>query len=206
MNEIAHPTHRSVVATPRSGWSDLIRQDDWWAIWIGLGLVVVAAALFAGGGDYQMDRGSTAKMESLAGRGGTVARSRRAIRLACSCCSAVLFGIGASALGIRLTQFLPAFAAGLPGIARAVFPRTMGPGLALQPGAAAGGAGAGPAGLQYGRSAAVGGCRTASRTLHQDRHRAAGGGFAADADRLGGPGRHRAGGHRLAGDVRRHLL
>ena len=27
----------------------IIRKEDWWAIWIGLGLVVVAAALFANG-------------------------------------------------------------------------------------------------------------------------------------------------------------
>ena len=39
----ASRSHRS------SRWSDLIRQDDWWAIWIGLGLVVVATALFSGG-------------------------------------------------------------------------------------------------------------------------------------------------------------
>ena len=30
-------------------WSGLLRSDDWWAIWIGLGLVVVAYLLFAGG-------------------------------------------------------------------------------------------------------------------------------------------------------------
>jgi uncharacterized integral membrane protein (TIGR00698 family) len=37
-------------AMPRkSGWSDLWLKEDWWAIWIGLGIVLVAYALFVNG-------------------------------------------------------------------------------------------------------------------------------------------------------------
>jgi hypothetical protein len=32
------------------GWSELWQKDDWWAIWLGLGLVIVAiVAYFAAG-------------------------------------------------------------------------------------------------------------------------------------------------------------
>ena len=48
MTEIAERSAPSAAAGS-SFWSDAIRKEDWWAIWIGLGLVVVAAALFANG-------------------------------------------------------------------------------------------------------------------------------------------------------------
>ena len=48
MAEIAHPAHGQVLAR-RSHWGELFRKEDWWAIWIGLGLIAVAVALFAGG-------------------------------------------------------------------------------------------------------------------------------------------------------------
>ena len=34
----------------RSAWREFKRQDDWWAIWIGLSLVLIAVALFANHG------------------------------------------------------------------------------------------------------------------------------------------------------------
>ena len=48
MTEIAERSGQQ-LARGRSIWSEAIRQEDWWAIWIGLGLVVVAVALFSGG-------------------------------------------------------------------------------------------------------------------------------------------------------------
>ena len=47
MAEIAQTVNSRVLA--RRSWSDLFRQEDWWAIWIGLGLIAAAVALFAGG-------------------------------------------------------------------------------------------------------------------------------------------------------------
>jgi uncharacterized integral membrane protein (TIGR00698 family) len=43
-----------LAGAPRStGWSELWRKEDWWAIWLGLGLVVIAYALFAHGGSLK---------------------------------------------------------------------------------------------------------------------------------------------------------
>ena len=47
MAEIAQTVNSRVLA--RRSWSNLFRQEDWWAIWIGLGLIAVAVTLFAGG-------------------------------------------------------------------------------------------------------------------------------------------------------------
>ena len=46
MNEIVGAR---VAAGGESRFGALLRKDDWWAIWIGLGLVVVAIVLVQGG-------------------------------------------------------------------------------------------------------------------------------------------------------------
>src|SRR5450432_4669036 len=44
---------RMTEIAERSLRNELLRKDDWWAIWIGLGLVAVAVALFAIGGSIK---------------------------------------------------------------------------------------------------------------------------------------------------------
>jgi len=107
MTEIAHSTPQAVIQRS-SRWADLIRQDDWWAIWIGLGLVVVAVALFAGGDSIKWIAVAPQKWshwpEAIA-----QLRDHAAQYGALCVLLASLFGIGASALGFRLAHFLPAF-------------------------------------------------------------------------------------------------
>jgi uncharacterized integral membrane protein (TIGR00698 family) len=107
MSEIAHPTHAAAVGRD-SRWSDLIRQDDWWAIWIGLGLVVVAAALFTGGDSIKWIAVAPQKWSHWSDVVGQL-RAHAAQYGALFVLLAVLFGIGASALGYRLREFLPSF-------------------------------------------------------------------------------------------------
>jgi uncharacterized integral membrane protein (TIGR00698 family) len=42
-------TEKSFARPRISGWNELWLKEDWWAIWIGLGLVIVAYVLFANG-------------------------------------------------------------------------------------------------------------------------------------------------------------
>ncbi|HEY6452572.1 MAG TPA: hypothetical protein VIX87_08235, partial [Steroidobacteraceae bacterium] len=53
MNEIVEQESAPDPAVGSSRWSGVIRREDWWAIWIGLGLIAVAVALFANGGSIK---------------------------------------------------------------------------------------------------------------------------------------------------------
>jgi uncharacterized integral membrane protein (TIGR00698 family) len=50
----------------RSGWSELWLKEDWWAIWIGLGIVIVAYALFMNGESLKWIAVTPAKWSNFA--------------------------------------------------------------------------------------------------------------------------------------------
>src|SRR5450755_4279791 len=107
MAEIAEHPHSRLTTRP-SAWGELIRKEDWWAIWIGLGLVAVAIALFANGGSIKWIAVAPQKWshfsnvrEQLPQHGAQFA--------ALFVLWAASLGIGAAALGIKLSRFLPAF-------------------------------------------------------------------------------------------------
>ena len=106
MAEIAHAVNRQALR--RSPWSELVRKEDWWAIWIGLGLIAVAWALFAGGSSIKWIAVAPQKWSHLS----DVTQQLKAHGLqyaALFVLWAVAFGIGAGALGIKISRFLPAF-------------------------------------------------------------------------------------------------
>jgi uncharacterized membrane protein YadS len=92
----------------RSLWSDLLRTEDWWAIWIGLGLIAVAVASFAGGSSIKWIAVAPQKWSHLS----DVTQQLKAHALqygALFVLWAAAFGLGAAALGIKISRFLPAF-------------------------------------------------------------------------------------------------
>ncbi len=109
MAEIVQQSHSRLSARP-SPWSELFRKDDWWAIWIGLGLVAAAVAWFANGGSIKWIAVAPQKWTHLANAAAQL-QSHGAQYAALFVLWAVSLGIGAAALGIRLTRFLPAFLA-----------------------------------------------------------------------------------------------
>lgn len=107
MAEIAHTVDGRVLAR-RSPWSELFRKEDWWAIWIGLGLIAVALALFAGGSSIKWIAPAPQKWSHLS----DVTQQLNAHGwqyAALFVLWAVAFGIGAAALGRQISRFLPAF-------------------------------------------------------------------------------------------------
>jgi uncharacterized integral membrane protein (TIGR00698 family) len=92
----------------RSAGSQLFRQEDWWAIWIGLGLIAVAVALFAAGSSIKWIAVAPQKWSHLADV--SLQLKQHGLQFAALFVLwSVAFGIGAAALGIKISRFLPAF-------------------------------------------------------------------------------------------------
>src|SRR6202795_913003 len=109
MAETAERSHSRPSSRP-SPWSELVRKDDWWAIWIGLSLVAVAIALFANGGRIKWIAVAPQKWSLFADVAAQL-RTHGGQYAALFLLWAVCLGAGAAALGIKLSRFLPAFLA-----------------------------------------------------------------------------------------------
>jgi uncharacterized integral membrane protein (TIGR00698 family) len=95
-------------ATSSSAWSGAIRKEDWWAIWIGLGLIVVAVALFASGQSIKWIAVAPQKWSHLSDVAGQL-RAHGLQYAALFVLWSVLFAIAAAALGFQPARFLWSF-------------------------------------------------------------------------------------------------
>jgi uncharacterized membrane protein YadS len=89
-------------------WGGLLSKEDWWAIWIGLGLILTAALLFENGASIKWLAVAPQKWTHLPE---VFAQLRQhGLRFgALFVLWTVLFGLGLAALGIPLPAFAPAF-------------------------------------------------------------------------------------------------
>src|SRR5579863_6775056 len=95
--------------TGSSPWRELIAKEDWWAIWIGLGLVLAGVIAVASGGSIKWIAVTPQKWSTLGEISAQIAAN--AVRyLSLFILFAILFGAALKVLGLRLTQFVPAFA------------------------------------------------------------------------------------------------
>jgi uncharacterized integral membrane protein (TIGR00698 family) len=107
MAEIAEQSNRHIAARP-SPWRELLRKEDWWAIWIGLGLVAVAIVLFENGTSIKWIAVAPQKWSHAANLSQQL-QQHGVQYAALFLLWAVSLGVGAAALGIKLSRFLPAF-------------------------------------------------------------------------------------------------
>ncbi len=83
-------------------------NEDWWSVWIGLLVIVVAWALFANGSSLKWLAVAPGKWKTLAEAGqGLVAHWPNYLALFAT--FALLFGTGLAVLGQSLSRFLPSF-------------------------------------------------------------------------------------------------
>ena len=110
MEEIAGRSKTPIRAVRTSSWRELFSQEDWWAIWIGLGLIAAAALLFANGGTFKWLAVAPQKWSHLSEV--TAQLRDNGLRYgALFVLWTLLFGLGLSALGVGLASFVPAFLA-----------------------------------------------------------------------------------------------
>lgn len=89
-------------------WAELFQKEDWWAIWIGLGLLVVAIALYQYGSSIRWLAVAPHKWHTIEElRIQLQADAGRYVAL--FALWAALFGLGVTSLKIPLRQFLPSF-------------------------------------------------------------------------------------------------
>ena len=97
------------ASRPSSNWSDIWRKEDWWAIWIGLGLVIASLLFFFGGSTgLKWIAVTPAKWGTFDQLGDFYAANWDRF-VAQLILWLALFGIAASALGYQLRTFLTSF-------------------------------------------------------------------------------------------------
>jgi uncharacterized integral membrane protein (TIGR00698 family) len=92
-----------------SGWNELWRKEDWWAIWLGLGIVAVAYSLFAGGSSIKWLAVTPAKWSTPAQLEVDLAANAERY-VAQFLLWTAIFTVALTALGHKAREFLPSFA------------------------------------------------------------------------------------------------
>jgi uncharacterized integral membrane protein (TIGR00698 family) len=90
------------------GWKELYLKEDWWAIWLGLGIVVVAYFFYANGSSIQWIAVKPAKWTHLSDLWGNFS-AHIGQYVAQFVMWAVVLGVGLKAMGYRLGEFFPSF-------------------------------------------------------------------------------------------------
>ena len=88
--------------------TDLLRKEDWWAIWLGLGLVVTAWAFFAAGTSIRWIAVAPAQWATFGELGAHFASAWPRYIAQFALWTGV-FGASVWLMGVRLREFLLAF-------------------------------------------------------------------------------------------------
>jgi uncharacterized integral membrane protein (TIGR00698 family) len=101
-------TKESNQRAQSGGWNELYLKEDWWAIWLGLGIVIVAFLFFAGGSSIKWIAVAPGKWSNF-GQLGSHFVAHIGQYIAQFIMWAVILGISIRMLGFKLSEFLPSF-------------------------------------------------------------------------------------------------
>jgi len=107
-NTLEPSANAGAPAAPPSAWRELLVKEDWWAIWIGIGLVAVAAILASHGGSLKWLAVAPTKWSHPSEAIAQFA-AHAPQYLALYALWLIVFGIGASALGYGVGGFAATF-------------------------------------------------------------------------------------------------
>jgi Conserved hypothetical protein 698 len=102
------PRKPQVATAEQQGWSELWRKEDWWAIWLGLGVVIAAVLAFLAGGIIKPIAVKPASWDSVAGLAEHFV-AQWPWYVAKFLLFAAAFGASAWAMGWKLGAFFPSF-------------------------------------------------------------------------------------------------
>jgi len=108
---MAQETPHPDTDTPRVqsvGWKELYLKEDWWAIWLSLGIILVAFAFFANGGTIRWIAVHPGRWHTL-GELATDFTGHLTQYVAQYLLWVVVFSVSLKAMGYKLSQFIPAF-------------------------------------------------------------------------------------------------
>jgi uncharacterized membrane protein YadS len=102
-----------IGGTPRrqavSGWGELLRKEDWWAVWLGLTIVLIGVFLFTHGPSWRRIAVVPPRWSDLGQLAAHFADNWLRYIAQCALWSAA-FSVALAAMGHKPRQFLPAFA------------------------------------------------------------------------------------------------
>ncbi|MGH8553951.1 MAG: putative sulfate exporter family transporter, partial [Methylococcales bacterium] len=91
-----------------AGWRELYRKEDWRAIWLGLGIVILAWIFFGAGSSIKWLAVAPAKWSTFSELGAHFASDFKRY-VAQFCMWLMVFCVSMKSMGYRLAEFIPAF-------------------------------------------------------------------------------------------------
>jgi len=108
MSRVEPIDHNRATVRQSSGWDELWRKEDWWAIWLGLGIVLLGYVLFANGSSIKWLAVTPAKWTTFAQLSDHFAANwLRYIGQFVAWLA--VFSLALSALGHKAREFIPSF-------------------------------------------------------------------------------------------------
>ena len=127
MSRIEAEIGHGAVPQQRTGWNELWLKEDWWAIWLGLGIVLVAYIFFANGSSIRWIAVTPAKWSTFA-QLGTHFADNASRYVAQFVLWLVVFTVALTALGHKARDFVAVLRVPLHAVGGHLRARAMGPG------------------------------------------------------------------------------